>query len=61
MADQQAETMLKAILASRREQGPTATGYCLNCDDRVTDGVRWCCAECRDDWQLEYDRYGNGG
>lgn len=29
----------------------TATGCCLECKDPVTPDVRWCCPECRDDWQ----------
>ena len=61
MADQQAETQLRASLSARREQGPTATGYCLNCDEPLPEGHRWCDAGCRNDWQKEYERSGNGG
>lgn len=25
------------------------TGFCLNCDEPLTEG-RWCDAHCRDDW-----------
>lgn len=28
-----------------------ATGECLECGEPVAEGVRWCCKECRDDWQ----------
>jgi hypothetical protein len=28
---------------------PEATGFCLNCGNPLTDGRRWCDAECRDD------------
>ncbi len=28
-----------------------ATGECLECGEPVGEGVRWCCKECRDDWQ----------
>lgn len=27
------------------------TGFCLWCGLVVTDGARWCDAECRDDWE----------
>jgi lipopolysaccharide biosynthesis regulator YciM len=29
----------------------TATGFCLECGEPVAEGVRWCCPECRDDWE----------
>lgn len=28
-----------------------ATGKCLNCDEELTEGKRFCNAGCRDDWQ----------
>lgn len=28
-----------------------ATGLCLQCLAEVEDGRRWCCADCRDDWE----------
>lgn len=28
-----------------------ATGVCLECAEPVPDDVRWCCKDCRDDWQ----------
>jgi hypothetical protein len=30
-----------------------ATGECLFCEAHLPPGVRWCGAECRDDWQAE--------
>ena len=43
----------RAIAASARPRGPASTGYCLNCgpDVPLPDGLRWCDADCRDDWQ----------
>ena len=39
------------IAASRKPVGPEATGRCLNCDEHVPTGSRWCNAECFSDWQ----------
>lgn len=33
-----------------------ATGHCLNCLRRLRKGLRWCNAECRDDWQVRRAR-----
>lgn len=27
------------------------TGNCLNCDERLDDGRRWCDTDCRNDWE----------
>jgi hypothetical protein len=37
------------LQASRPLQDPT--GVCLNCGELVSDGLRWCDPECRDDWE----------
>lgn len=37
--------------ASRKPAGPQPTGRCLWCDEPVAEGVRWCCVDCRDEWQ----------
>lgn len=39
-------------LQYRRPTGPTATGQCLACEQPLPAGLRWCDAECRDDWEL---------
>ncbi len=42
----------KAIaLIQSKPLSAEAKGICLECDKPVDDGVRWCCKECRDDWQ----------
>lgn len=33
-----------------------ATGFCLNCETPVRPGVRWCDAECREDWEMRRPR-----
>ncbi len=30
-----------------------ATGYCLYCGEPVKNGIRFCCKECRDDFEEE--------
>lgn len=50
LAQQHIERELEQRLAERkRERGLEPTGLCLWCDAGVGEGVRWCCAECRDD------------
>jgi hypothetical protein len=42
---------------SRRDTGGAiATGECLFCEAPLPPGLRWCGAECRDDWQKLQDR-----
>lgn len=38
------------------KQSAVATGYCLYCEEELSDGRRWCNAECRDDWEKEQNR-----
>ena len=46
-----AEIFRNASLSQRQPEGPTSTGYCLNCDARLAPKLRWCDAGCRDDWE----------
>lgn len=39
------------MIESRQPEGPQATGECLWCDEPVGEHIRWCCAECRSDWE----------
>ena len=41
------------IAASRKPEGPTATGRCLYCDEILGDNQRWCDTGCRDGWVRE--------
>jgi len=40
----------------RKPEGPTPIGRCLHCELPLPDGMRWCDADCRDDWQRERGR-----
>lgn len=50
LATQREEADRALALMVRRPVGPAPTGYCLNCDEPVGEGVRWCDADCRLDW-----------
>lgn len=53
-AREQLDTEL--ALQLRRPEGPVAIGRCLSCGARLARGMRWCDADCRDDWQREQPR-----
>lgn len=38
-------------LKNLKPAGPAPTGACLNCDEPLPPGLRWCDALCRDDWE----------
>lgn len=46
-----------SLITSRKPEGPQPTGRCLECDEVVADYVRWCCAACRDDWEVTNKRF----
>lgn len=37
------------IAASRKPEGPKATGHCLYCNAELAEG-RWCDHDCETDW-----------
>lgn len=39
-----------ARLAYRKPEGPKATGRCLNCNDVVPKGQKFCDIYCSEDW-----------
>lgn len=47
---------IENVRASKKPEGPVATGQCLYCDTSVQPGHRWCDAECRDAWAKESGR-----
>ena len=53
--DQHAELLTQANLYGSRKDEPQglANGNCWFCDNEVEAGRRWCCPECRDDWERE--------
>ena len=40
-----------AIASARNYKAVVATGLFLYCSSEVSDGKRWCNADCRDDWE----------
>lgn len=42
--------LMDRMAALRGRSEAVAIGVCLNCGERLTQGVRWCDAGCRDDW-----------
>lgn len=55
-ADELNETYLRAALAQRRTRAPEANGLCLNCDEPVAMGLRWCDKDCLGDWERRQER-----
>jgi hypothetical protein len=33
-----------------------AIGFCLNCSEELPKDIRWCCQECRQDWELRQQK-----
>lgn len=58
-AQEEVERQLERSLQLARNQGIKyhAIGYCLNCGEPLDDGVRWCDADCRDDF-LKWENRG---
>lgn len=58
-AQQEIERQLERSLQLTRNQGVKyrAIGHCLNCEEPLADGVRWCDADCRDDF-LKWENRG---
>ncbi|MDQ8022197.1 MAG: hypothetical protein REI94_10175 [Moraxellaceae bacterium] len=40
----------------RHPAGPTPNGACHFCGETVTEPLRWCDENCRDDWQARQPR-----
>jgi RNA polymerase-binding transcription factor DksA len=51
LAQIQQERLESYTRKARKPAAPQATGYCLHCGEPLPDGRRWCCVECRDDWE----------
>ncbi len=53
LASDSAEFFFDLAQRHRQETAPViiATGYCLDCDEALPAGQRWCGPECRDKWQ----------
>lgn len=53
-ANDQVDRETEQLINQARKSHPeaTATGECLYCGGEVKPGFRWCCPECRDDWEM---------
>jgi len=54
LAQAQSERIEELRLKNHRLQdknAPFPTGVCIYCGEPVTEGLRWCDQECRDDWE----------
>lgn len=49
------------LLAARKPAGPKADGRCHNCNSLVPPGLRWCDADCREDWERDQRAAKRGG
>lgn len=47
------EHFREMALKKRKPNGPTAVGYCLACNAKLPNNVRWCDADCREMWELD--------
>lgn len=45
------EKFRESALSARKPEGPKPCGFCLNCDAPLPPDIRWCDADCRDEWE----------
>lgn len=50
-ANDTAQMFLDIALRQRKPPAPEPTGYCLNCDEPLDGGRRWCDQDCCLDWE----------
>lgn len=46
------KTLALQIAQARAKSGQQPTGECLNCSEPLADGRRFCCTECREDFEV---------
>lgn len=59
IADKAAEHIEResaGLLAQRRPIGPVANGFCHWCEATVAAALRWCDADCRNDYERDQRR-----
>ncbi|QXO10346.1 hypothetical protein [Proteus phage vB_PmiM_ZX7] len=58
-AQEEVERQLERSLQLARNQSVKyhAIGHCLNCEEPLADGMRWCDSDCRDDF-LKWENRG---
>lgn len=49
-ANDAADVFFRSALSSKAKEGPPATGYCHNCEEKIEFPNRWCDEDCRADW-----------
>lgn len=50
-ANDYTQVLTDAAVAFRKPEGPKATGFCLNCEEAVEEGRRFCNFDCMTDWE----------
>lgn len=50
---QQAEDAFFRSALTKKPEGPKPNGFCHACDAPVAEGLRWCDAACRDEWERD--------
>lgn len=56
--EQDSSLIMEAKLQEIRQKAapiPTSA-VCLNCGEPTENGARWCCPECRDQWEKENEK-----
>jgi len=56
MAERQEEMGRQAALLVRRREAPKWSGNCMNCGELIAHPLRWCDADCREDWAKREDK-----
>lgn len=56
LAEHQEELARQYALLVRKRIGPSYTGFCLNCGEITESPLRWCNADCREDWDKREGR-----
>ena len=58
ISDERETAILEASIAVVRQAPPEAreTGRCLWCGEPTETGRRWCCVECRDEWERKREK-----
>lgn len=53
------ETMFRdtAIQNARNQKQLPSVGHCYYCNDVVSNGIRFCSPECREDYELEQEAF----
>lgn len=55
------ELFTRAALSQRADESPLPCGFCHYCAEPLAAGLRWCDADCRDDWQAEQNAHARAG